>query len=205
MALVQGLQGIREAYTFDDVLLRPGLSDILPSEADIRSRVTRAIPLNIPIIASAMDTVTEARMAIAMAQAGGIGVIHRNFEPHDQAAQVRMVKKFEAGMLRDPTSTDSAQPTYAKNEWRSEKPEYLVLVGVCTHLGCSPSFVPEAGASGMGQPWNGGFFCPCHGSKFDLAGRVFMGVPAPMNLEVPPYQFITATRLVIGVDKEHPA
>lgn len=118
---------------------------------------------------------------------------------------VESLKKFEAGMLRDPTSTDSAQPTYAKNEWRSEKPEYLVLVGVCTHLGCSPSFVPEAGAAGMGQPWNGGFFCPCHGSKFDLAGRVFMGVPAPMNLEVPPYQFITATRLVIGVDKEHPA
>ena len=80
MALVQGLQGIREAYTFDDVLLKPGLSDILPSEADIRSRVTREIPLNIPIIASAMDTVTEARMAIAMAQAGGIGVIHRNFD-----------------------------------------------------------------------------------------------------------------------------
>ena len=80
MALVQGFQGIREAYTFDDVLLKPGLSDILPSEADIRSRVTRAIPLNIPIIASAMDTVTEARMAIAMAQSGGIGVIHRNFD-----------------------------------------------------------------------------------------------------------------------------
>ena len=81
MAQVQGLQGIREAYTFDDVLLKPGLSDILPSEVDIRSHVTRAIPLNIPIIASAMDTVTEARMAIAMAQAGGVGVIHRNFDP----------------------------------------------------------------------------------------------------------------------------
>src|SRR5256885_16424925 len=80
MAVVQGLQAIREAYTFDDVLLKPGLSDILPSEADIRSQLTRSIPLNIPIIASAMDTVTEARMAIAMAQAGGIGVIHRNFD-----------------------------------------------------------------------------------------------------------------------------
>ena len=78
--------------TFDDVLLKPGLSDILPSEADIRSHVTRAIPLNIPIIASAMDTVTEARMAIAMAQAGGIGVIHRNFDVDGQAAQVRQVK-----------------------------------------------------------------------------------------------------------------
>src|SRR5829696_384939 len=102
MALVQELQGIREAYTFDDVLLKPGLSDILPSEADIRSHVTRAIPLNIPIIASAMDTVTEARMAIAMAQAGGVGVIHRNFDPEGQAAQVRQVKKYESGMVVNP-------------------------------------------------------------------------------------------------------
>src|SRR6187397_2730954 len=102
MATMQGLQGIREAYTFDDVLLKPGLSDILPSEADIRSRVTRAIPLNIPIIASAMDTVTEARMAIAMAQAGGIGVLHRNFDPEGQAAQVRQVKKYESGMVVNP-------------------------------------------------------------------------------------------------------
>lgn len=102
MALVQGLQGIREAYTFDDVLLKPGLSDILPSEADIRSNVTRAIPLNIPIIASAMDTVTEARMAIAMAQAGGVGVIHRNFDVDGQAAQVRQVKKYESGMVVNP-------------------------------------------------------------------------------------------------------
>src|SRR5258708_23183509 len=81
MGVVQESQGIREAYTFDDVLLKPGLSDVLPSEVDIRSHITRAIPLNIPIVASAMDTVTEARMAIAMAQAGGIGVIHRNFDP----------------------------------------------------------------------------------------------------------------------------
>src|SRR5258705_3361623 len=95
VALAQGLQGIREAYTFDDVLLKPGLSDVLPSEVDIRSRVTRAIALNIPIIASAMDTVTEARMAIAMAQSGGIGVIHRNFDPDGQAAQVRQLKQVE--------------------------------------------------------------------------------------------------------------
>src|SRR3982750_3115969 len=98
--MAQGLNGIREAYTFDDVLLKPGLSDILPSEADIRSHVTRAIPLNIPIIASAMDTVTEARMAIAMAQAGG--VIHRNFDVDGQAAQVRQVKKYESGMVVNP-------------------------------------------------------------------------------------------------------
>ena len=92
----------REALTFDDVLLQPGLSDVLPSEADIRSRITRDIALNIPIVASAMDTVTEAGMAIAMAQAGGIGVIHRNMEPAEQAGQVRQVKKFESGMVVNP-------------------------------------------------------------------------------------------------------
>jgi IMP dehydrogenase len=92
----------REALTFDDVLLKPGLSDVLPSEADVKSRVTREIALNIPIIASAMDTVTEAHMAIAMAQAGGIGVLHRNLEPELQAAQVRQVKKFESGMVVNP-------------------------------------------------------------------------------------------------------
>jgi IMP dehydrogenase len=92
----------REALTFDDVLLQPGLSDVLPSEADVRSRITREITVNIPIIASAMDTVTEAHMAIAMAQAGGIGVIHRNLEPEHQAAQVRQVKKFESGMVVNP-------------------------------------------------------------------------------------------------------
>ena len=96
--------GLREALTFDDVLLQPGLSDVLPSEADIRSRITRSIPLNIPIAASAMDTVTESRMAIAMAQAGGIGVIHRNLEPAEQAAQVRQVKKFESGMVVNPVT-----------------------------------------------------------------------------------------------------
>src|ERR1700739_800495 len=91
-----------EAYTFDDVLLKPGLSEILPSEVDVRSRITREIALNIPIVASAMDTVTEAHMAIAMAQAGGIGVIHRDLEPELQAAQVRQVKKFESGMVVNP-------------------------------------------------------------------------------------------------------
>ncbi len=94
----------REALTFDDVLLEPGLSDVLPSEVDVRSRITRAIQLNIPIVASAMDTVTEAQMAIAMAQAGGLGVIHRNLEPKQQAEQVRQVKKFESGMVVNPVT-----------------------------------------------------------------------------------------------------
>src|ERR1700758_2154188 len=93
---------LREALTFDDVLLKPGLSELLPSDADIRTRITREISLNLPIMASAMDTVTEAKMAIAMAQAGGIGVLHRNLEPEQQAAQVRQVKKFESGMVVNP-------------------------------------------------------------------------------------------------------
>jgi IMP dehydrogenase len=100
----------REALTFDDVLIRPGLSEVLPSDVDIRSRVTRSIPLNIPIIASAMDTVTESQMAIAMAQAGGIGVIHRNLEPDVQAAQVRQVKKFESGMVVNPLTIEPGAP-----------------------------------------------------------------------------------------------
>jgi IMP dehydrogenase len=96
----------REALTFDDVLIKPGLSDVLPSDVDIRSRITGSIALNIPIIASAMDTVTEAQMAIAMAQAGGIGVIHRNLDPDAQAAQVRQVKKFESGMVVNPLTIE---------------------------------------------------------------------------------------------------
>jgi IMP dehydrogenase len=95
---------LREAYTFDDVLLKPGLSDVLPSDVDVRSRITRNVHLNIPLVASAMDTVTESQMAIAMAQAGGIGVIHRNLEPEEQAAQVRQVKKFESGMVVNPVT-----------------------------------------------------------------------------------------------------
>jgi IMP dehydrogenase len=98
----------REALTFDDVLIRPGLSEVLPGEADIRSRITRSIAINIPIVASAMDTVTESAMAIAMAQAGGIGVIHRNLEPAQQAAQVRQVKKFESGMIVNPVTIEPA-------------------------------------------------------------------------------------------------
>jgi IMP dehydrogenase len=97
---------LREALTFDDVLLRPGLSEVLPSEVDIGSRITRGIRLNLPIIASAMDTVTEAAMAIAMAQAGGVGVIHRNLDPDQQAVQVRQVKKFESGMVVNPVTID---------------------------------------------------------------------------------------------------
>lgn len=107
--------------------------------------------------------------------------------------------KNETVSLRDPESNVDQQPTYAKNEFRSRTPEYLILVGVCTHLGCSPNYVPGIGA--LGPSWPGGFYCPCHGSKFDLAGRVFTGVPAPINLEVPPYRFLSETVVVIGEDE----
>ena len=110
--------------------------------------------------------------------------------------------KDMAPRLRDPDSNDSEQPQYAKNPSRAIKPEYLVLVGVCTHLGCAPldRFTPGDVTTGM-HDWPGGFFCPCHGSKFDLAGRVFKDVPAPTNLTVPPYQFLGDTKIQIGADQ----
>ncbi|EIJ40953.1 ubiquinol-cytochrome c reductase, iron-sulfur subunit [Beggiatoa alba B18LD] len=104
--------------------------------------------------------------------------------------------------LRDPVSDNSIQPDYAKNANRAIKDEYLVVVGICTHLGCSPNYVPLGeGASALGSDWKGGFFCPCHGSRFDLAGRVFQNVPAPTNLTIPPYSYLSDTRILVGADK----
>ena len=100
--------------------------------------------------------------------------------------------------LRDPKSEESEQPESAKNEYRSSKPEILVALGVCTHLGCAPSYRPEVAPADLGPEWLGGFFCPCHGSSFDLAGRVYKGVPAPRNLDIPPHQYLSDTRLLIG-------
>ncbi|MCA3656053.1 MAG: IMP dehydrogenase, partial [Methylobacterium sp.] len=96
--------GIPEALTFDDVLMRPGHSEVLPAETDLRTRLTRSISLNLPIVSSAMDTVTEARLAIAMAQAGGLGVVHRNLSPEEQADNVRQVKRFESGIVMNPVT-----------------------------------------------------------------------------------------------------
>jgi ubiquinol-cytochrome c reductase iron-sulfur subunit len=104
--------------------------------------------------------------------------------------------------LRDPLSLESIQPESSKNPVRSIKPEILVAVGLCTHLGCSPTFRPEIAPHDLGDKWKGGFFCPCHGSWFDLAGRVYRGVPAPTNLEIPPYRYITDTQLIIGEPAE---
>jgi len=105
--------------------------------------------------------------------------------------------------LKDPDSTASEQPDYVTGDARALRPELLVVVGLCTHLGCAPKFRPEVGAADLGgEAWLGGFFCPCHGSKFDLAGRVYSGVPASANLVVPPYSFEGDNVLVIGVDTE---
>jgi len=105
--------------------------------------------------------------------------------------------------LRDPASANvDQQPAYAQNANRSIKPEILILVGICTHLGCSPTFRPEIGPADLGADWLGGFFCPCHSSKFDLAGRVYQGVPAPTNLVVPPHKYLSDNVIVIGEDGE---
>jgi ubiquinol-cytochrome c reductase iron-sulfur subunit len=114
-------------------------------------------------------------------------------------AALESIKKVD-GELKDPSSAASLQPKYIKGEFRAIKDEFLVLLGVCTHLGCAPKYFPEVGS--VGHDWLGGFFCPCHGSKFDLAGRVYKGVPAPTNLEVPPYRYVSDTVIEIGVDQE---
>jgi len=119
--------------------------------------------------------------------------------------QVAELPKVDA-LLADPTSArkpDELTPEYARNEGRSRKPEYLVVVGICTHLGCSPSDKFQAGPQpSLPDDWAGGFLCPCHGSTFDMAGRVYKNKPAPDNLEVPPHMYLSDTRLIIGEDKK---
>ena len=110
--------------------------------------------------------------------------------------------KRSAVNVSDPNSDVPLQPAYAKNEFRSIKQEVVVLEGVCSHLGCSPQFKSAESKAEMGPDWNGGFYCPCHGSKFDLAGRVYKGVPAPVNLTVPPYAFLSETKILIGEDRK---
>jgi ubiquinol-cytochrome c reductase iron-sulfur subunit len=109
----------------------------------------------------------------------------------------------EADRLKDPASeVVDQQPDYAQNEYRSLRPDVLVLVGSCTHLGCSPKYHPEMQPTDWDDQWKGGFFCPCHNSKFDMAGRVYEGSPAPTNLVVPPYHFVDDNTIVVGVDPE---
>jgi ubiquinol-cytochrome c reductase iron-sulfur subunit len=116
----------------------------------------------------------------------------------NRTPEVLATLKTLEGELRDPQSLESLQPENSKNSGRSIKPEIFVAVGLCTHLGCSPTFRPEVSPPDLGDKWKGGFFCPCHGSWFDLAGRVYSGVPAPTNLEIPPYRYVTDTRIIVG-------
>ncbi len=119
-----------------------------------------------------------------------------------RGAETLSALEKQAELLRDPDSEVAAQqPGYAQNAHRSIQPEILVLVGICTHLGCSPQYVKSSDPHALGDDWPGGFFCPCHGSTFDLAGRVYKSVPAPTNLVVPPHSFLSDTRIVIGVDQ----
>ena len=123
-----------------------------------------------------------------------VWIIHRTPEMLESLATVE-------SKVSDPESEKQMQPEYAKNPARSIKPEYLVVVGICTHLGCSPTDKFKTGAeSGVSADWPGGFLCPCHGSLFDLAGRVYSGMPAPDNLEVPPHQYLSDAKILIGED-----
>ncbi len=123
------------------------------------------------------------------------------FVLHRTAEIMEGLKKIEA-QLADPQSQESDQPTYVDDAARSIRPELLIVVGVCTHLGCAPTFRPEVAPADLGPEWVGGYFCACHGSRYDLAGRVYKGQPAPLNLPVPPHSYETDSVVLIGVDEE---
>jgi ubiquinol-cytochrome c reductase iron-sulfur subunit len=164
----------------------PFVASMFPSE---RARAAGApVEVNLAEIAPGELKVIEWR-------GKPVWVIRRTKEMLDSLKSV-------TARLSDPGSKSSAQPKYAENEHRSQKPEVMVMEGVCTHLGCSPQLKAADAKAEMGADWSGGFYCPCHGSKFDLAGRVFRGAPAPTNLTIPPYTFVSDSTLVIGEDKE---
>jgi ubiquinol-cytochrome c reductase iron-sulfur subunit len=164
----------------------PFVASMMPSE---RAKAAGA-PVEIDI-----STIAPGEMRVFEWRGKPVWVIRRT------QAMLDSLKKV-AGGLTDPASRSSTQPEYAKNENRSLKPDVMVMEGVCTHLGCSPQMKPADAKAEMGEQWEGGFYCACHGSKFDLAGRVFRGAPAPTNLVVPPYTFLSDSKLLIGDDKK---
>jgi ubiquinol-cytochrome c reductase iron-sulfur subunit len=164
----------------------PFVASMLPSE---RTKAAGA-PIEVDI-----STIAPGEMKVFEWRGKPVWVIRRTKE------MLESLKKV-AGNLTDPASKSSQQPAYATNEYRSVKPDLMVLEGVCTHLGCSPQMKPADDKVEMGAEWAGGFYCACHGSKFDLAGRVFRGAPAPTNLTVPPYTFLSDSTLLIGEDKK---
>lgn len=114
---------------------------------------------------------------------------------------LELLAKHDDKLVDAASDNSGQQPEYCKNPTRSIKPEYLIVVGICTHLGCSPTFRKEIGAADLGADWAGGWFCPCHGSRFDLAGRVFNGSPAPTNLVIPPHKYLSESKVLIGEDQ----
>ena len=144
-----------------------------------------------------LSKVAEGQQIIVLWRSRPIFIVNRSTKATDELKDPKLLDH-----LRDPDSKAMQQPEYAQNWSRSIKPEYLVIVGICTHLGCIPDFKPQPGATDMGPTWPGGYFCPCHGSKYDMAGRVYEGVPAPLNLPVPPYTYVSDTVVRIGENPE---
>ncbi len=137
----------------------------------------------------------EGRLLTVEWQSKPVWVVRRSQETIDNLAK-------NDDRLRDPNSENpDQQPPYAQNHYRSIKPENLVLIGICTHLGCSPTYRPELAPEDLGEDWLGGFFCPCHSSRFDMAGRVFQGVPAPTNLVVPKHKYVSDNVILVGEDE----
>ncbi len=165
--------------------LTPFVSSLLPSE---RAKAAGA-PVEVEI-----DKLAAGDMMIVEWRGKPVWILHRTPE------MLAALKKAEP-FLADPASEERQQPDYATNEYRSRKPELLVAIGICTHLGCSPSKAFDAGDAALGADWPGGFLCPCHGSTFDFAGRVFKNKPAPTNLEIPPHRYLSDSRLIIGSDE----
>jgi len=164
----------------------PFVASMWPSE---RARAAGA-PVSVDV-----SQLTPGELAIVEWRGKPVWVLRRS---KDMLASLKSIEP----RLSDPQSKASEQPTYAENEYRSAEPDLLVLVGVCTHLGCSPQEKPAADKDEMGADWPGGFYCPCHGSKFDFAGRVFKGSPAPTNLVVPPYTLQADGSVLIGADEK---
>ena len=164
----------------------PFVASMLPSE---RARATGA-PVEVDV-----GKVEGGTLVTVEWRGKPVWLLHRTEE------MLAALGKHDA-KLRDPQSRQPQQPAYCRNATRSIKPDYFVAVGICTHLGCVPHFLGKAGDPRLGADWPGGFFCPCHGSTFDLAGRVYGGAPAPINLEIPPHGYLSDRRLLIGADRE---
>ena len=163
----------------------PFIASWMPSE--------RAKNAGAPVEAD-ISKLEEGRMMIVEWQSKPVWIVRRSEQMLSSLPKL-------TDNLRDPASENAdQQPEYAQNDTRSRKPEILVLVGICTHLGCSPSYRPEIAPADLGDDWMGGFFCPCHSSKFDMAGRVYTGVPAPTNLPVPPHYYLTENTILVGED-----